>query len=487
VLGGAALVLAFPPYGLWPLAVPAVAALTWACRDQRIRAALALGWLFGAVFFLGLMPWMRVIGPDAWLGLALFCALYVALLGAGLSLVSGLPGWPLLAACVWVAEEALRDRVPFGGYPWGRLAFGQVGTGFTGWAPVGGAPLVTFAVALSGSLLCFAFVERGRVRVASVALAASVAVPALGWLVPVGGTGPTVTVAIVQGNVPRAGLDAFGQREAVLAAHVAATRQLAREVAAGDVPRPDFVVWPENASDIDPFRDPAAFQLIDQAVKDVAVPVLVGMVVATPDGTGLHNQGVVWDPVAGPGQTYVKRHPVPFGEYVPFRSTLARFISRFDRVPRDFVPGDEPGVLDLAGTPVADVICFEVAYDEVVRDAVRGGGQVITVQTNNATYGRTGQVEQQLAISRLRAVEHGRTVLVAATSGISAVISPDGSVAERAPEFVQDVLVAEVPVRTELTLATRAGSWPELGLTIVGLTAAGLGLRRARTASKELP
>ncbi len=477
--------LAFPPFGVWPLAVPAVAALTWCCREQRVRTGLGLGALFGAVFFLGLMPWMRVIGPDAWVGLSALCAVFVAALGAGLAVVSRLPAWPLTSAALWVAEEALRDRIPFGGYPWGRLAFGQVGTGFTGWAAVGGAPLVTFAVALSGSLLCYAFVQRRRVLVASVALAASAAVPALGWLVPVGGTGPTVTVALVQGNVPRTGLDAFGQRAAVLDAHVEATRRLADDVAAGRVPQPDFVIWPENASDIDPARDPATYTAIDDVVKDIGVPVLVGMVVATPDDTQLRNQGVVWDPVTGPGETYVKRHPVPFGEYVPFRSTLERFISRLDRVPRDFVAGEEPGVLDLAGTPVADVICFEVAYDEIVRDAVREGGQLISVQTNNATYGRTGQVEQQLAISRLRAVEHARSVLVAATSGISAVIAPDGSVTDRAPEFVQEVLVAEVPVRTELTLATRVGAWPELALTIVGLSAVVVGLRRRTPTSEE--
>jgi apolipoprotein N-acyltransferase len=483
-LAGAGLVLAFPPYGVWPLAVPAVAALTWCCREQRLVTAAALGGLFGAVFFLGLMPWMRVIGPDAWIGLSALCALWLAALGVGLAVVSRLPGWPVFSAALWVAEEALRDRVPLGGYPWGRLAFGQVGTGFTGWAAVGGAPLVTFAVALSGSLLCYAFVQRGRRVVAVGALAGSVAVAAAGWLVPVGGGGPTVTVALVQGNVPRTGLDAFGQRQAVLDAHVAATRQLADDVAADRVPRPDFVVWPENSSDIDPARDPAAFAAIDGAVKAVGVPTLVGLVVATPDGTQLRNEGVVWDPVTGPGQTYVKRHPVPFGEFVPFRSTLERFVSRLDRVPRDFVGGDEPGVLDLAGTPVADVICFEVAYDEIVRDAVRGGGQLITVQTNNATYGRTGQVEQQLAISQLRAVEHGRAVVVAATSGISAVIAPDGTVVDRAPEFVRAVLVDAVPVRTALTLATRAGAWPELALTIVGIGALAAGIRRRATTGK---
>ena len=481
--GAAVLVLAFPPFDLWPLAVPAVAAFTWATRGASLRTSLLAGWLFGAVFFLGLMPWLRVIGPDAWLGLSAFSALDLAVLAVATTWVTRLRWWPLWTAALWVGQEAVRDRFPLGGFPWGRLAFGQVGTSFTGWAAVGGAPLVTFAVALSGGLLAWAVVHRDRRRAASGAFVASLVLPLSGWLVPVSTGGPTVTVAVVQGNVPRTGLDAFGQREAVLRNHVDATLQLADDVATGRVPRPDLVVWPENSSDIDPFLDDGAYELIDSAVRAVGVPTLVGLVVETADGTQLENTGVVWDPVTGPGERYVKRHPVPFGEYVPFREQLSPVVSRLERVPRDFVAGDEPGVLQVGPATVADVICFEVGYDEVVRDAVRGGGQVITVQTNNATYGRTGQVEQQLAISRLRAVEHGRAVLVAATSGISAVIAPDGEILDRAPEFVQQVLVHDVPLRDSESLATRVGPWPELALAIVGVAAVVLGLRRRGAAS----
>jgi apolipoprotein N-acyltransferase len=93
------------------------------------------------------------------------------------------------------------------------------------------------------------------------------------------------------------------------------------------------------------------------------------------------------------------------------------------------------------------------------------------VQTNNATYGRTGQVPQQWAMSRLRAIEHGRTVLVASTSGISGVVAPDGEVVAETPEFVQEVVVETVAARADLTLATRVGAWPELALTLLGLGA----------------
>jgi apolipoprotein N-acyltransferase len=162
---------------------------------------------------------------------------------------------------------------------------------------------------------------------------------------------------------------------------------------------------------------------------------------------------------------------VPFGEYVPFRSVMQTVISRLDRVPRDFVAGTSPGVLDLGAATVADAICYDVAYDDTLREAVQGGGELLTVQTNNATYGHTWQVPQQFAISRLRAIEHGRSLLVAATSGISAIVAPDGTVIDETPEFVSDVLVAQVPARTSETLATRYGLWLEVLMALVGVAA----------------
>jgi apolipoprotein N-acyltransferase len=182
--------------------------------------------------------------------------------------------------------------------------------------------------------------------------------------------------------------------------------------------------------------------------------------------------------VTGPGARYVKRHPVPFGEYIPFRSLVRLVTDKVDLVPRDFVAGNEVGVLDVGPVRLGDVICFEVAYDDLVRDVVTGGGELLVVQTNNATFGRSGETSQQLAMGRLRAVEHGRAVLVAATSGISAVIAPDGELVEQAPVFTQEVLSAQVPRRTGTTLATRLGAAPELVLSGLAVAAAGVAVRR---------
>ncbi len=504
---GLLLALSFPPSGWWPLAFPAVAGLSLATAGVRARTGALLGLIFGVVFFAVLLDWMQVIGVDAWVTLTLAEAAYMAALGAALAVTARLRWWPLAHAALWVGVELLRARVPLGGFPWGRLAFGQTHTPLTPLAALGGAPLVTFATALVAALLAYVLIVTGRVwkaqpgpgvdRFAALpagpalaALAGIVAVFGVGLLIPtpVGGE-RTVRVALVQGNVPRLGLDFQGQRMAVIRNHVEATLDLARRVNAGELPRPDLVIWPENATDIDPYRDAEVRGLIDGAVAAVGVPTLVGAVIdGGPDGRP-QNTGIVWDPATGPGETYIKRHLVPFGEYVPFRSVLESGVTRFDRVPRDFAAGNDVGLLDLGPARLGDVICFEVAYDDVVRDTVTAGGQAIVVQTNNATYGRTGQTEQQLAISRLRAVEHGRAMLIAATSGISALVNPDGSIVDRSAEFTRDLIVGDAPLRSARTVADRVGDVPEWLLAAAGLAALILALaqnkRRRRSGAPD--
>ena len=473
-LAGLLLDVAFPPHDLWWLAPVAVGLLTVLCRGRSARQGAVLGLAGGLGFFVPLLVWTGTIaGAGAWLALALLEAAFVVPLGAGLAVVTRLAGWPLWAAALWVGEEALRDRLPFGGFPWGRLAFSQGDTWLTPLAAVGGAPLVTFAVALLGSLLAAVLGRSGR----RTALAAAAVVLAGAPLVPLPTGGQQVTVAIVQGNVPRLGLDAFAQRAAVLHNHAAATHELAAAVRAGHQPRPDLVIWPENASDLDPYTDPEAAATIEAAVRDIGVPTLVGAVLEGP-GRNVRNAGIVWDPTAGAGAMYVKRHPVPFGEYMPFRAFARRITRKVDLVPRDFARGRRPGVLTVGPARLGDVICFEVADDGVVRDAVRGGGRLLVVQTNNATFGRSGETYQQLAMGRLRAVEHGRAVLVAATSGVSAVIAPDGRQVRRSQVFRRDVLVERIPLRTGTTPATRLGLLPELLLSVLGAAALGVALVR---------
>ncbi|MFJ5674080.1 apolipoprotein N-acyltransferase [Streptomyces sp. NPDC093097] len=498
-VAGLALGLAFPPYGLWPLSLVAVAALSLLTRGRRARQGAWTGFAFGLPFFLLLLKWLHVVGWDAVVGLSLAESLFVVLMGAGLALTSRLPGWPLWAACLWVAQEWARDRLPFGGFPWGRLAFANTGSPFTPLAALGGAPLVTFAVALAGTLLAATAAglwglrrgagQRGLVRTLE-AFGLAAAVTLVGLAVPV----PTkaddsVRIAVVQGNVQRPGMDFLGRPMKILDNHATATEKLADDVRHHRVPKPDLVIWPENSSDLDPYQFPQAYDRIDAAVKAIGVPVLVGALVDHPTKPGyVYNEGIVWDPKTGPGASYTKQHPVPFGEYVPFREQLSKIITRFKRVPRNFYPGDHTGLLKVGPAKLGDVICFEVAYDQIVHDTAVSGARALVVQTNNATYGRSGQPEQQLAMSKLRAVEHGRAVVTAATSGISAVVAPDGTITHQIPEFTQGVVSARIPLRDETTFADRVGAAPEWVLAIVGVLSCGAAViagRRGRTKDEK--
>jgi apolipoprotein N-acyltransferase len=315
-----------------------------------------------------------------------------------------------------------------------------------------------------------------------------VAVPLLGAVLaaPLGpapdSAGRQLRIAVIQGGLPNNGLKFEDRAEQVLDNHIRQTRRLAADIRAGRTPQPDLVLWPENASDVDPFADPAAYAKIDAAVKAVRAPVLVGAILQGPGADHRRNAGILWSPTTGPGARYVKRHPVPFAEYIPLRGIAEAVSSAAKTVTQDMVAGHGNGLLRGGPVPLGDVICFEVAYDDLVRSSVEAGAQLLVVQTNNATFGHTAETYQQLAMAQLRAVENGRTVIQAATTGKSAVIGPDGGIREESgPLYHSEILAGRVPIRSATTLATRVGAWPEYllaALAVVGIAAAALPNRR---------
>jgi apolipoprotein N-acyltransferase len=198
---------------------------------------------------------------------------------------------------------------------------------------------------------------------------------------------------------------------------------------------------------------------IDNALARVDVPILAGVVV---DGGRRHvlNQGIVFDPVTGAGDRYTKWHPVPFGEYIPWRWLFGSHLAQLNQVSRDMVRGTRVEPLDIRGTKIADAICFDIAYDDGLYTQLSHGGQLLVVQTSNAMFIHTAQIEQQFAISRLRAIETHRYVVVAAINGITGVIAPDGSVVTAVPVRTQAYVDAGVGLYDAVTPAVRMGAWP---------------------------
>ncbi len=485
LLAGLFVTLSFPGYDVWPLALVGVGVLALATVGTSRRLGALIGMVAGWAYFLPTLSWAGTdfLGPVPWLGLATLEAGYVALAGALLAHLQRAAVRPLWVALVWVGQEALRARTPYGGFPWARLAFSQSESPVSRYAALGGAPLVTFLVALAGGLLAVAVHTAYRKRVLlwgpAGAVGGALALTLLGYAVPLPTDGPPARVLAVQGNVPRLGLDFNAERRLVLDNHAHETLMgVARARAAGGAPL-DLVVWPENASDIDPVRNTDAGEVIQTAVEAAGVPIVVGGLLEEP-APWVSNVSLVYRPGVGLTDTYVKQHPVPFAEYIPHREFYRLLSPSVDLLRTGMASGPGPVLFRTPSARAGEIvsgpsICFEVAYDDLVRANVELGANLLLVQTNNATFGLSHESEQQLAISRLRAIEHGRSVIHISTVGVSGLITPDGTLARRSALFTAAGLDADLPVRSEQTLATRLGPWPEylacaalLGAVIVG-------------------
>ncbi len=508
VAGGLALAAAFPPVGAWPLAVAGPALLAVALWRRSPRASLVVGLVFGAALFGPLVWWLVNVAWYVWAALAAAQTVSFAVLTVGQRLLLRLPAWPVAVAGWWVAAEAVRDRWPYA-FPWGRLAMSQASAPTARWVAIGGAPLLTFLLALAGACLARLLLgpaqhtepltappcqqrspTQRRRALPALAFAAAAGLALAGRLLPVDqGTpgGPAATVAAIQGNVPHArNLPDLWRATTVTQDQARATAELAAQVRAGSRPAPDVVIWPENSADLDPRRNPAIYAAIRGAVDAVGRPVLVGAVLQNPR----RNAGQLWLPRRGPVAVYVKRQLVPFGEYIPFRGLLSHLTSLTALQPVNYTPGHQAVVFGIGKIRLGDVICYEVGFDGLVRSEVTAGANLLAVQSNDADFeldGQLGETQQQVAMARIRAIESDRAVVYASTTGQSAIIAPDGSLIARSGTWRRAELDARVPLRTTLTLADRLGGWPEGAISAAtaaalawALATAALARRRSR-------
>jgi len=521
---GAAVGLAFPPVGAWPLLPVGLALLGWltAVRRPRLRAGFGLGYLFGVGFFGVLIRWMLVV--EVWLAmpaLVAVMAFWCGLAAWALTWLGRFPGWPVFAASAWIVVEFLASRWPLGGFPWGRLAYAAAGTPIDGWFPLVSVTGVSWLIAVTSFLVPWAaksildarrggqlnlnelFADTPAVTpttptpgVAGGASVTPVPLPqvledalkplallsvvrraVLAWvvfgLVGLGGwaggqfqpapTDQTVTIGLIQGNVPGVGLDALGAFRTTTHNSLAQTIALMARVGTGELPAPDFVVWPESSLDTDPNLDAETARLIDTAADIAKAPILVGGLTEFPQTEERYTTSAWWPGGQGATSVYHKKNIVPFGEWIPLRSLLEPIFPVLHLVGYQTIPGDAPGVVlgqlrDGRTVPVGVLLCFEVGYDDTADAMLRGdanlpGAQVVAVQTNNSALTGTGQMAQQDAITAIRAMEARRDVVVATTNSLAGWIAPDGRHRWQATPRQSAATSVTVPLRTALTPA----------------------------------
>ena len=461
---GGLVALSMPPWGWWPLALAGLVAFERLMVDQPMRSrawrglGFGAGWLFPATF------WMVDFTLPGYLAV---CVVFSALYGfVGAACPQGRSRWVALPG-LFVLAGAIRWRWPFGGVPLATLPMSQVDSPWATTVRVLG-PLLLAGVCVAVAMVLAAAIERRW----QAALALAVVVLGFwGWaaVAPRGSAIGTIDVAVVQGGGPQRTRAADTNPADVLKRHLEASELVQQPV--------DLVVWPEDVVDVEGlFAGSSQQQRLAELAQNLGATLVAG-VVEDVSATEAANFAAVFAPDGTQVGRYDKVRLVPFGEYVPLRSLIEPLAP--DYLPaRDMRRGDTPAVLDTPAGRLGVSISWEIFFEDRARDAIGNGGEVLLNPTNGASYWLTIVQTQQVASSRLRALETGRWVAQAAPTGFSAFVDPDGNVYQRTAVSEQKVIQSPIELRSGQTLATRAGPWPMIALAMAALLAAWVFHRR---------
>ena len=479
VVGGLLSSLAMPKEDIWPLIFVSVALILVSIRGLRFWPATGIGFLAGLAFYMSQVEWLSLyLGPVPWIALSVMEALIFAA-GSGAiaivwtwadSLKQSIYRYALIAlsiATIWTAREWVAINLPYGGFPWSRVAQALSESFLSQLVFFVGISGLTF-VSVFMTVTVLQALESGiqALRRSYLGIAASLIALATAWLfiVPTGAESGELTVAAVQGNA-NAGLFANAERGTFLRNHLEATALLDNHPQETQI---DFIVWPENASDLNPQTSPLALSQIQAVVSTYEVPMILGAITES-DGV-IFNSSLYYDVDGYQIDQYDKKRPVPFAEYVPDRQFWNQLAPELiGLVSRDYAFGTRDGIFELNGKSLGVLICFEVAIDDIGRELIAGGAQIILSQTNNADFGRSDETFQQAALARLRAIETGRTVVNISTVGVSRIFLPNGEIISELPIFEPGLMVETVPLRTSITPAMAISPYFDITTNILAL------------------
>jgi len=464
---GATMNLAFAPFGWWPVACLAPAALFLIIRGLPPRRAAAVGAAFGAGLFAFGTYWIYTCfhgygGVPIWLtlflqaGLVALMSCYSAVLCycANRFWLKGGPArdWLVLPA-LWVLLEWLRGWL-FSGFPWLSLGYAFPDAPLAAWAPLFGVYGITCAAAYAAvalTVLVSAGVARTRRLVAAGVIAIVFLLPIgasrIAWTQP---SGPPIPIAAVQGNVSQDQKWQADNRDATIDRY----SQLTREAWGARL-----IVWPESALPVLATSIQSYLQALRTAGRGHDADFAIGLVNYDATTNRYYNGVLV---LSESGGWYYKRHLVPFGEYFPVPSFVRSWMRLMSLPYDDISPGaDQQPALTAAGQKLGLTICYEDSFGSAQLPALRQATLLINV-TNDAWFGDSTARHQHLQISRLRALEAGRYLIRAANDGITAVLDARGEEIAVLPEFQEGVLRADVRPMTGLTPYARWGNHPVL-------------------------
>lgn len=488
LLAGALLPLAFAPVGWVPLAILAPAMLFLLWLDVTPRRALWRGFLFGLGQFGVGVSWIYVAIHDfGYSGVPLavfltslfvaFLALFPATLGyACTRFLRATPPWrlALLFPAAWTLWEWIRGWI-LTGFPWLHLGYSQIDMPLRGLAPLLGVYGVTLAAAFTAGLLALivlgSWQRRAVILVPGALLwGVSAGLAQIEWTEP---SGEPMRVALVQGNVPQ---DTKWRPELVTY-----TLNLYADLTRQHWDR-RLIVWPEAA--ITAFHHEVADDYLAGLRREArahGTDIVLGIPVREPGARRYYNSLLSLSDTPG---FYHKRHLVPFGDYVPLQEWLRGLIRFFDLPMSGFSPGplDQP-LLEAAGQKIAGTVCYEDVFGEELIPSLPTATLLLNA-TNNAWYGDSLAPHQHLQMSRMRAVETGRSLLRVTTNGVSAIVDPHGRLVARSPQFVTTVLTGEVVPYRGSTPYVHVGNYPVL-MWLAMVLAFGVWRTRVRASGAE--
>lgn len=473
-------------------------------RPFTLWQGFLIAWASGIVWYLGtdywVFPVMTGYGGLHWLlaapitiaaafGMGLHHAVFgllVVLMARRSTLGNRRP--LLLAPVFWTAIEFFRDRIT--GFPWNLLGNSQVDNiPFARIAQTTGVYGLSFAVMLVNCAFVAALLLYGRRRTNLLVSAAAAAIALqIGVFAKPAPFAATQQAVLVQENVPLLQQAEWTPRyfDQTLAELVQVSVKAEPRHPASN---PGLIIWPESPA---PFfiSDPRLQQWLVALAQDTNSYLVVGSVGEVQDASGrrqLLNSALIMDSHGNALGRYDKIHLVPFGEYVPFQNLLF-FASKLTREVGDFARGTERKVFDLNGTHVGAFICYESVFPNEVREFTANGAQVLINISDDLWYGETGAPGQHLQMSRMRAVENHRWLLLATNNGTTASIDPFGRVVKQAPRNVRTALIAPYAPQNESTFYSRNGDLFAWTCVVISLLAAFVRWRyRARTLIEARP